>query len=111
MVSCVTVMDIVLFIILLIIFGFIGGSIGYAVVYCDPPYKGTTGYTTSKNFNHKEFWEYMRELSKTHKVFISEESAPDDFECIWSKEIRRTLNSNQSNRPKKTEKLFVWKGK
>ena len=79
-----------------------------AIIYCDPPYKDTTGYTTSKDFNYEEFWEYMRKLSKTHKVFISEEQAPADFECIWSKEVKRVLDVNKSNIQSKTEKLFVY---
>jgi DNA adenine methylase len=81
-----------------------------AVVYCDPPYVGTTDYCNSKSFNHEEFWQYMRELSKEHKVFISEQTAPPDFECIWSKTVRRTLDANKSNMPQKVEKLFVYRG-
>lgn len=80
-----------------------------AVVYCDPPYAKTTGYTVG-DFNHEEFWEYMRELSKRCIVFISEQEAPDDFEVVWEKELRRTLDYNKNNQPKKTEKLFRWKG-
>ena len=79
-----------------------------AVIYADPPYKGTTGYSLGK-FDHEEFWEYMRELSKNHIVFISEEQAPDDFECIWQKEFTRTLDVNKNNQPKKVEKLFTYK--
>lgn len=81
-----------------------------AVVYADPPYMLGTGYSNSKDFNHEEFWEYMRQISKTHKVFISEENAPEDFVCIWQKEVRRTLDANKNNMPKKIEKLFIWKG-
>lgn len=76
---------------------------------CDPPYANTTGYTLG-DFDHEAFWDYMRELSKTHKVFISEQTAPNDFECIWSKEQTRTLDYNKENQPKKVEKLFIWKG-
>lgn len=79
-----------------------------SVVYADPPYKGTTGYTTG-NFNHDEFWEYMRKISKDNIVFISEQIAPDDFECIWQKEFTRTLDVNKENQPKKIEKLFTYK--
>lgn len=57
-----------------------------------------------------EFWNYMRKLSKTHTVFISEEKAPDDFECIWSKEVKRVLDVNKSNIQPKVEKLFIYKG-
>lgn len=80
-----------------------------AVVYCDPPYANTTGYTVGQ-FDTNEFWHYMRQLSKRCNVYISEESAPDDFECVWSQELTRTLDHNKSNQPKKVEKLFKYKG-
>ena len=80
-----------------------------AVVYCDPPYANTTGYTVGQ-FDTNEFWYYMRQLSKRCDVYISEESAPDDFECVWSQELTRTLDFNKSNQPKKVEKLFKYKG-
>ena len=80
-----------------------------AVVYCDPPYVNTTGYTVGQ-FNTDEFWDYMRQLSKRCNVYISEESAPDDFECIWSKEKVRTLEKNDNVGRVKVEKLFKYKG-
>lgn len=80
-----------------------------AIVYADPPYANTTGYTLGQ-FDTNEFWDYMRQLSKRCEVYISEESAPDDFECIWSQELTRTLDYNKSNQPKKVEKLFKYKG-
>jgi DNA adenine methylase len=80
-----------------------------AVVYADPPYGETTGYSTGK-FDSNAFWDHMRKLSRTHVVLISEESAPEDFTCIWKKEYTRTLDVNKSNQPKKTEKLFILMG-
>ena len=80
-----------------------------AVVYCDPPYINTTGYTVGQ-FDTNEFWEYMRQLSKQCDVYISEESAPDDFECIWSKEKVRTLEKSDNVGRVKVEKLFKYKG-
>ena len=80
-----------------------------AVVYCDPPYVNTTGYTIGQ-FNTNEFWDYMRQLSKRCDVYISEESAPDDFECIWSKEKVRTLEKSDNVGRVKVEKLFKYKG-
>lgn len=80
-----------------------------AVVYCDPPYSNTTGYTVGQ-FDTNEFWDYMRQLSKRCDVYISEESAPDDFECIWSKEKIRTLEKNDNVGRVKVEKLFKYKG-
>ena len=80
-----------------------------AVVYCDPPYVNTTEYTVGQ-FDTDEFWNYMRQLSKRCDVYISEESAPDDFECIWSKEKVRTLEKNDNVGRVKVEKLFKYKG-
>ena len=80
-----------------------------AVVYCDPPYVNTTGYTVGQ-FDTNEFWNYMRQLSKRCDVYISEESAPDDFECIWSKEKVRTLEKSDNVGRVKVEKLFKYKG-
>ena len=79
-----------------------------AVVYCDPPYANTTGYTVGQ-FDTDEFWNYMRQLSKRCDVYISEESAPDDFECIWSKEKVRTLEKSDNLGRVKVEKLFKYK--
>ena len=50
----------------------------------------------------------MREWSKDNIVLISEENAPDDFECIWEQEVSRSLNV--ANKTKVTEKLFEYKG-
>lgn len=80
-----------------------------SVVYCDPPYANTTGYTTGR-FDSDAFWDYVRELSKRCTVFVSEEYAPDDFEVVWCKEQTRTLDFNKDNQFKRVEKLFKYKG-
>ncbi len=73
-------------------------------VYCDPPYAGTTKY--KDDFDHDVFWQWCREKAKEgHEVFISEYSAPDDFVCVWQKEIHSGLNTNTTK--KGVEKLFV----
>lgn len=79
-----------------------------SVVYADPPYNNTTGYG-GKKFDSESFWEYMREISKDNQVFISELTAPDDFECIWEKPFTRTLDRNKENQFKVTEKLFTYR--
>ena len=77
-----------------------------SVVYADPPYDNTTGYTSGK-FNTEEFWKYMRKISKDNMVFISELNAPDDFKCIWERPFTRTLDRNKNNQFKVVEKLFI----
>ena len=78
------------------------------IIYADPPYDNTTQYENVR-FNSNDFWEYAREVSKTHLMFISELSAPDDFISIWQKPITRTLDRNKSNQFKATENLYVHK--
>jgi DNA adenine methylase len=76
-----------------------------AVVYCDPPYRACRGSFAA--FDHDKFWGVMREWSKDNKVFISETVAPDDFTCIWQKQIRTQINNNDGVARYRTEKLFV----
>ena len=76
------------------------------VVYADPPYDGTTGYGKEK-FDSDIFWEYAREISKNHLVFVSEQSAPQDFKSIWDKPFTRTLDVNKENQFVVTEHLYV----
>ncbi len=80
-----------------------------AVVYCDPPYKNTAIYA-EWGFNHDKFWDYVRKLSKTNKVFVSEYTAPEDFKTIYEFPQKSTLqwwNQSHNNQPK--ERLFVIK--
>ena len=75
------------------------------IVYCDPPYEGATGY--KGKFNHSEFWEWCRKISKDgHQVFISEYNAPDDFECLWEMEVTNSMSLKDTKKP--TEKLFKY---
>ena len=78
-----------------------------AVVYCDPPYQGTTKYATD-SFDYEAFWNWVREISKDNYVFISEYNALDDFECIWSKNVTTSLKVHEHE--DRTEKLFTYKG-
>lgn len=79
-----------------------------SVVYADPPYANTTTYQGQK-FDSEAFWEYMRQISKHSQVFISEQTAPEDFKCIWEKPFTRTLDRNKENQFKVVEKLFTYK--
>lgn len=78
-----------------------------SLIYADPPYKGTTSYTNKNKFDHNLFWDWIRNLIKEgHNVYVSEYEAPDDFKCIWSKEINNTLVQN-TGASKGIEKLFI----
>ena len=72
--------------------------------YLDPPYKGVKQYGSSKGFNHERFWDWCRAMSEKNIVLVSEHEAPDDFECIWQQEVKRTIDNNK--RVRAVEKLF-----
>lgn len=76
-----------------------------SVVYCDPPYKGTTQYSNGK-FDTEQFWETMRIWSKNNIVVVSEYNAPDDFVQIWSKDTVTDIRTKNGRGPR-IEKLFV----
>lgn len=80
-------------------------DINNALVYCDIPYKDTKQYHTSKGFDHDKFWQWVREVSLNNIVVVSELQAPNDFVCIWEKEVTRTQNNK--DRFDSTEKLFI----
>jgi DNA adenine methylase len=76
------------------------------LIYCDIPYNNTTQYSTSKNFNHEIFFNWCRDMSnKGHTIFVSEYDAPEDFKCIWEKEITNTMNKTKTYKP--IERLFI----
>lgn len=82
-----------------------------AFIYCDPPYKSNRdlvryrkGTRKYEKFDTDEFWNVMREWSKTNLVLISELVAPDDFEVVWTLITRRTAGIAKVQRSE--EKLF-----
>ena len=79
-----------------------------SVIYCDPPYRKTTGYESSKGFDHNKFWDWCRKKAEEgHSVFVSEYAAPADFTCIWEKEVTNTMGTSNTYKP--TERLFTMK--
>lgn len=78
-----------------------------SIIYCDPPYAGTTKY--KDGFDHEVFWRWIREqINKGHSVFISEYAAPPDFECIWQKTVHTSLDKERKVN-QCVERLFVSK--
>jgi DNA adenine methylase len=77
-----------------------------SLIYCDPPYKDTKQYQFSRDFDYQKFYDWCRKMvADGHTLFVSEYNMPDDFECVWSKEITNAMH--QTNTKKAVEKLFV----
>ncbi len=82
-----------------------------SLIYCDPPYQGTTGYKTGA-FDHDKFFDWCRQKqAEGHTVFVSEYQAPDDFVCVWQGELKTNFASNRTKATHNAiEKLFKYKG-
>lgn len=78
-----------------------------SVVYCDIPYKNTTGYRTSE-FDYEKFYQWCIDLSnKGNTVLISEYNMPEEhFEVIWEKEHKTTVSKQADGRGVRIEKIF-----
>jgi len=81
------------------------------VIYCDIPYRNTTKYKTEK-FPYEDFYEWVKKLAIHNTVLISEYAMPNEFECIYEKEVKCSIDSNKVSDDKKNirvEKLFTYK--
>lgn len=79
-----------------------------AVVYCDPPYQGTTQYGAVGNFDSAMFWAFCRLLTTDDRlVFVSEYDAPADFKCVLEISTRTDIRNTDNAQDPRTEKLFV----
>lgn len=75
------------------------------VIYCDPPYFGTTKYHS--DLDHTMFWGWVRNYSKNNIVLVSEYEAPKDFDCVFEKEVTTCLTTTKPYK-KDVERLFRW---
>lgn len=80
-----------------------------SIVYCDPPYAGTTKYGNSY-FDTASFWYYFTEVvHKDNQVFVSEYSIPaeyeDKYKVVWQKWVNSSLTQNTGGK-KSVEKLY-----
>lgn len=79
-----------------------------SVIYCDPPYAGTTKYSGTPAFNHGHFWNWCRMMSgKGHSVFISEYNAPEDFVLVAEFETKLDMHSRSAEKECRTERIFT----
>lgn len=79
-----------------------------SVIYCDPPYQGTTKYQNG-NFNYSEFYAWCVEQSKKNIVLVSEYNIDHpNFVEIWNKEVGVMLGSGVNDSgTKRVERLYI----
>lgn len=78
-----------------------------AVVYCDPPYAGTTGYDGTDGWDPEEFWATAERWARGGAVvLVSEYRAPEGWRSVWSAPARASLRKD-SNLMTATESVFM----
>lgn len=80
-----------------------------SVIYCDPPYSGTTQYGGAPDpFNWVSFWQFCRDkYAEGHAVFVSEYQAPHDFLTILEINTRLDIRTADGAQSPRTERLFI----
>lgn len=76
------------------------------LIYCDPPYRDTTGYAGVPAFDHELFWRRCFDWAHSGAaVFVSEFAAPelDGIAEVWQKERANQVGENKRT---VTERLF-----
>ena len=74
-----------------------------SIIYCDPPYFGTTKVGEGNSFDHKEFWQWVKSLEV--QCYVSEYNAPDDLQLVWEKKVKTDMITKDGNN-NRIEKLF-----
>jgi DNA adenine methylase len=77
------------------------------VVYCDPPYAGTTGYSAVGAFDHERFWEVARRWAdRGAVVLVSEYAAPEGWTVAAEFEHRVTVSGGGDGQ-RTAERVFA----
>lgn len=80
-----------------------------SMIYCDIPYKDSTGYSVGK-FNHNEFYEWAQyRSSQGHEVYVSEyvENVPDFATVVWEHRSRKSIRDASGMQVNTAEVLFT----
>lgn len=77
------------------------------VVYCDPPYRATTRYSTSV-FDSDAFWTWVRATSVIAPVFVTEFDVPADAQLIAVFDRPAKLDNVNNGPQARIEKLVAF---
>jgi DNA adenine methylase len=79
-----------------------------AVIYCDPPYAGTTQYGAVGAFNWDDFWGWcLIKHAEGHAVFVSEYAAPASFRVAFEIPTKTDIRTAANGKQLRIERLFV----
>lgn len=75
--------------------------------YIDAAYKDTKQYGKYIMTDYDKFYNWLRELGKNNIVLISEYAMPEDFTCIWTKDVKVMQKADRTSADKAVEKIFT----
>jgi len=79
-----------------------------AVIYCDPPYAGTTQYGAVDAFSWGSFWEWCLEKHAAgHPVFVSEYQSLPSFRTAVVIDTKTDIRTAANGKESRRECLFV----
>ena len=76
-----------------------------SLIYCDPPYKNTIGY--SVDFDYEEFENYIYELAKNNIVIVSEYTRLNNTRILFDFDFVRGMRSGKDKKNKKVKELLL----
>jgi DNA adenine methylase len=79
----------------------------HSLIYCDPPYRGTTGYGAVGKFDSEVFWSTVRGWSRDNKVYVSEYQAPKDFRCVLEIPTKLDIRNGDGLKEFRMERVFT----
>ncbi len=78
------------------------------LIYCDPPYAGTTTYKGVQLFDSERFWRRAKEWSQDHTVIVSEYTCPlPEAKEIAAWPVKTSLTKDYNENSGRVEKLFL----
>jgi len=77
---------------------------GSGLIYCDPPYEGTTGYSIA--FDTEQFYRWAREQAQWHTVLVSEYEHNARGPILWLLESKKELRNAAGVRVPTREVVF-----
>lgn len=82
-----------------------------SLIYCDPPYAGTTKYKDTESFDSDLFWWTMNLWARHSTVVVSEYQAPKGWKCVGLNRVKTSIKHfrpiGKEEECKRTEKLFI----
>lgn len=77
---------------------------GSGLIYCDPPYENTTGYSIA--FDTEQFYKWAREQAQKHTVLVSEYEHNARGPILWLLESNKVLRNAAGVRVPTREVVF-----